>query len=416
MSRNNNATNSVAFVSAPDSADEIVREIWKAQHIFRELGSDYRFSISQATALPLLVSSPLHIPADRDFVCLFGPVLSKDLSRLQPLYARLEARALAMQPDPSDPFDQQELFCVETMAHFFRQRATVEPEARLRRQLFDKAFALYRSALYACKHSSLTAILRDMGSMGEKITLVSPVPDIARFSTDGRRIGAHCFAGMALCALMGQKNPIFYAGLASAAVGWEALRPLELAAFLRVHLLLVGRFHLGLRTLALPGKAAGQAWEFTTNSLEAVDALLGGGGASFVNLPVVYGAMTNKIVLPAVLRHGSVVTLQREKDLLVRADEWEGAYSFALSVNRRLEDRAAGRIPDPVRLAHIHIVDGQFAERQCAGCGVWQSDTATKLNRCGVCLLVYYCSKACQRRDWPAHKQRCCAPPKGAQA
>lgn len=32
---------------------------------------------------------------------------------------------------------------------------------------------------------------------------------------------------------------------------------------------------------------------------------------------------------------------------------------------------------------------------------------AVKLRRCSQCRIVQYCSKACQRRDWPAHKVLC---------
>ena len=405
--------NSIAFKSASDSQDEMVREIWKAEHIFRELGNQYQFSISGASKLPLLTSSPLHIPADRDFVCLFGPVLGRDLSVLALMYVPLEARALSMQPDPSEPFEALEHLCVETMAHFFRQRATVEPDVGQRQRLFDKAFALYRSVLYSCKHPSLTAVVQDLRSVGEKIRLVCPVPDLPRFSAEGRRLIAHCFAGMALCALMGQQNPVLYASLSSASVGWEALRPLELAAFLRVHLMLVGRFYLGLQhsRAAPPAGRDGAAWEYAVDRMEAVDALLGLGGGTLSKLPVVYEAMTEKIVLPAVLRHGSATMLEREREGLVCAGRWESAHGFAVSMNQRMEQRAAGLIPHPVLLSHIHIVDGRFAERRCACCGVWQSDTASnRLDRCGVCRVAYYCSRACQRQDWPAHKRDCRAP------
>ena len=74
---------------------------------------------------------------------------------------------------------------------------------------------------------------------------------------------------------------------------------------------------------------------------------------------------------------------------------------------KRIEDRTTGKNPTPRRLTRIHVVDGVFAERQCGGCGVWQRDTQTKLDRCSRCRKVYYCSKECQLKDWKAHKLSC---------
>ena len=39
----------------------------------------------------------------------------------------------------------------------------------------------------------------------------------------------------------------------------------------------------------------------------------------------------------------------------------------------------------------------------CAGCG----EKEKKLGACGACGVVRYCSAACQRGDWPAHKRVC---------
>ena len=83
------------------------------------------------------------------------------------------------------------------------------------------------------------------------------------------------------------------------------------------------------------------------------------------------------------------------------------AHSFALLLNKRAEDRASGKIPDPVGLINTHIVNDQLAERQCAACGIWQTHSSKKLERCSKCLLVYYCGKECQRKDWRKHKGGC---------
>ena len=76
-------------------------------------------------------------------------------------------------------------------------------------------------------------------------------------------------------------------------------------------------------------------------------------------------------------------------------------------LNKRTDDKAAGKIPEPVGLMTVHIVDDQLAERQCAACGVWQTHSTKKLERCSKCRRVYYCCKECQRNDWKKHKGTC---------
>ena len=83
------------------------------------------------------------------------------------------------------------------------------------------------------------------------------------------------------------------------------------------------------------------------------------------------------------------------------------AHAFALRLNKRMDDRASGKIPDPVGLMTIRIVDDQLAERQCAACGVWQTHSSKKLERCSKCQLAYYCCKECQKNDWKKHKVSC---------
>ena len=51
-----------------------------------------------------------------------------------------------------------------------------------------------------------------------------------------------------------------------------------------------------------------------------------------------------------------------------------------------------------------------FDVHKCCGkCGRWQigDDSGLKLSVCERCRLVYYCSIACQKRDWKSHRQIC---------
>ena len=71
-----------------------------------------------------------------------------------------------------------------------------------------------------------------------------------------------------------------------------------------------------------------------------------------------------------------------------------------------MDDRLSGRIPDPEGLVRTRIIDGQIVERKCGGCGLWQTPER-KLERCGQCRRVYYCSRQCQLADWKTHKVGC---------
>jgi hypothetical protein len=47
--------------------------------------------------------------------------------------------------------------------------------------------------------------------------------------------------------------------------------------------------------------------------------------------------------------------------------------------------------------------------RRCAGCRRMQAkrEETKKFLLCSACRQAYYCSRACQARDWPAHKTQC---------
>ena len=52
------------------------------------------------------------------------------------------------------------------------------------------------------------------------------------------------------------------------------------------------------------------------------------------------------------------------------------------------------------------ILDAPRPVARCDAC----AEPAATLKRCTKCRLVAYCSVACQRKHWPAHKPDCCLP------
>ena len=49
----------------------------------------------------------------------------------------------------------------------------------------------------------------------------------------------------------------------------------------------------------------------------------------------------------------------------------------------------------------------------CFRCGADQRADGGKLLSCGLCNAVHYCSKQCQKEDWPRHKRESCEPRRG---
>jgi hypothetical protein len=287
------------------SPDPMLREVWRAEHIFRDLGRVYTFGV--VSKLPILLRSP------RNSVGLFAcdfPMSAAMLTRFKALEPRL------MQANPTGPlFSLSDLKCIETMAHSIRQRALLEDR---RAELFRTAYLLYRSLLLAMSYEPLTSVVMDLSvRMEKRFTLVTPIPDIHLVAPELRRRASHCFGGMALCALMGYENPMLCFGLASAAVCWEPARPLELVNLFRIHFLLFGRYSLGLVCLVDNGVG------FVSDRPDEVrERMLGPDWKALMCLPHVCLAFTKQQVLPVVLRHGTAAMLECEREI-VGPVEWE---------------------------------------------------------------------------------------------
>jgi MYND finger len=51
----------------------------------------------------------------------------------------------------------------------------------------------------------------------------------------------------------------------------------------------------------------------------------------------------------------------------------------------------------------IHTISSKV----CSSCAQPETTNSGKLKTCGKCHSVYYCSPACQKKSWPAHKEKC---------
>jgi hypothetical protein len=284
-----------------DNDHPVMGEVWKAEHIFNALGREYRFAISEASKLPVLAMAP------EDSVGVFMPSVHLKVnlpaSMVDDGISELESRAL---------LPAAEVPIAEALAHVLRSRALLEASPERRAGLFERAHNLYRSILRVCPHPTPIALAEDQQTNKKGLVMISPVSDMHTVPEPIRRLIAHCLSGMALCTLMGHHNPVRCFGLVSAAVGWEPHRPLELANLLRIQVLLTGMFHLGLVQLHSDG-------EFAVLGMREVDALM---GTPLMAIPVVYMTMTARIVLPAVLRHGTDAMLQGEREIVPR-EQWE---------------------------------------------------------------------------------------------
>ena len=245
-------------------------------------------------------------------------------------------------------FHGTQLSSIETIAHFFRRSAVLEADARKRATFFQRAMTLYTTVVLSFKQPAITLAV----SCNKTQLCMSYPPGSSVASEDRRRI-SHCFAGMALCALMGERNPTLFFSYSSAALAWEPFRRIEMANVLRIHLLLVGKFDMQLTSL----------WEFTTNSMAKVDELMG-----FTNLPAVYGQMCKSLVLPMLLLHGTDAMVDRERGIV---QNWDAAVE-------------------------------RYNATACANCGEGEARL-----RCSACRAVYYCGAVCQYAHWKAHKAAC---------
>jgi len=294
------ATNIVEPLPPRASYSTVFHCIRKAEHIFKTLGRTYVFSVTPFSELPMLVYAP------DDSVGILTPISHNPPPAIADELHRFQA--------PLPPLEPSDLPIAETAAHEERVLGLLTRDPVFRAATFERTSAMYRSVLLACAHPSLAALLENIEPMSTKLVVAPPIPDLLSVPIATRRIASHCLAGVAVCALMGPRDLRLCFGLASAAVVWEPHHPLELANVLRIQVMVTGITYLGM--VRVP--AGADEAEF-----------LGFGEMSPLQHSVlkVYVAMSEKIVLPLVLRHGSATMLQGEKRI-IPVVHWEQVWGL----------------------------------------------------------------------------------------
>ena len=370
-----------------DTSNEVELELSRISHILIEKGFVARFGISLASKLPVLMHGTTVEISKPGKLCFYGNT----------------AHEIEKISNTSGDYSVYEIQCMETAAHKKRLDACMTADADQRRELFNEAYAAYEVTLRAFGISSITTTAAEINKNkhDNKVSMFTAPSDVSQYSTRVRRIVGHCLAGMALCLLMGKRDPMLFFKASSAALCWESSRPLELAAVLRTYLLLTARFHMGLQSLAQVGGMV-----VKIDNLSALDALFD--DSNMVKITGVYTKMNELIMVPLVYRIGSP-TMQSNERSLIRPERWEDVLRTANHFNQRHAARMSGSIPDPRPdgpCITTHMADGLTIERTCGGCGQWDRG-ATRFQKCSRSDRAYYCCKECQVADWARHKSTC---------
>lgn len=367
-----------------NNSNQVEIELEKISHIFTEKRFSARFGISSASKLPILMQGTTVQVSEPNKLCFYGfPVGEITLSQVS--------------NTPGD-YSVRDIQCMETAAHMKRLEACLIANATQRKALFRAAHDAYEATIHAFGISSMSTMASEImkNNHETKVTMLTPSSDVGQYSKKVRRIVGHCFAGIALCLLMGRRDPMLFFKASSAALCWDP--SLELAAVLRTYLLLTARFTLGVCTMT------GEGMLLQIKDSESLDALFE--DDKMATITGVYAKMNEFIVLPLVYRIGTP-TMQRNERALIAPDRWETVLRTAHHFNERHAARMSGAIPDPNgRCITTHMADGLTIERTCGKCGQWDRGDY-RFKKCSRCERAYYCCKECQVAHWPAHKLVC---------
>jgi hypothetical protein len=227
----------VTIIEPTTQAPSYELKLYDYNRVFRVLDFDIRFGIVSETKLAFIMQTKqTDIPKKSPYLCFYSRPDEKDISYASSIYDTVKIRLLTFKdlPARSDEFNTERFLSCETMAHKMRFNACFEKDAGKRKILFEEAYSVYEGVLLATCHSSIMSILADIRKKPKKSILFQPNSDLDDFNQEWRRFMSHCFAGMAICSLLGSTDHKRYVSLVSASLCCEVKRPLELVSSLRM--------------------------------------------------------------------------------------------------------------------------------------------------------------------------------------
>lgn len=90
----------------------------------------------------------------------------------------------------------------------------------------------------------------------------------------------------------------------------------------------------------------------------------------------------------------------------IKTDDWDGLERFIQNKALINETREKMIADSPIMGREMLLENANRISRKirtCHGCG----DQTIGIKSCGGCKKVYYCDRACQKRDWKNHKIKC---------
>ena len=359
----------------------------------------FKFGVTQA-GCPVILKAPLDAPDDCMFVCFKnGDPSSKGMSFQRKVAAELGPNLCGIMQD-FPKMNGPILLLLETAAHDLRCLACLEADPKKRKQMLDKAFAMYETVITEEKNETQIGLLKSIKSNmkkkeNPKFMLASEVPGRTSIPSDVRRFRSHVFAGMAVCSLISDASVYGFFSLASATLAWGPDKGLELALVLRVFLLIYLKFTLKMYCTTVK---RGVLWFFNEKVSEALT------HDNVSRIHAMLSRFTTSIILP-------LATISKRQDIvdaeLTLLTQQEIQTMTEMMTLMDTSVAALARNVDVVgpRCLISRVVNGQLVQPICAQC--CDLDINKKFKMCSKCRLVLYCSRECQLDHWPEHKLVC---------